>query len=190
MQIKQLESSVNLPLFEQVGKKIYLTEPGRVLLTHSERVSECISAARNELNDMLGTEGGRLRVGIVSTVNYFAARLLAEFTQAFPRVQISLEVTNRREILHKLEHNEPDIVLMGKPPDDLDVVAEPFKLNPLIVIAPPTHPLAGRKRLSPSDFERPEFRHPGTRFRHPQRHGALLRGARHRTRPHHGNDRQ
>ncbi len=153
MQIKQLESSINLPLFEQVGKKIYLTEPGRVLLGHSERVSECLSAARNELNDMLGTDGGRLRIGIVSTVNYFAARLLAEFTGAFPGVQITLDVTNRREILQKLEHNDPDIVLMGKPPADLDVVAEPFKRNPLIVIAAPTHPLAQRKRLSPSDLD-------------------------------------
>lgn len=164
MQIKQLESSVNLPLFEQVGKKIFLTEGGEVLLTHSQRVSECLDNARNELNDLLGTGGGRLRIGVVSTVNYFAAKLLAEFSQLFPAVQISLDVTNRRDILQKLEKNEPDIVLMGQPPEGLDVVAAPFMMNPLIVIAPPSHELVGRKSLKPSDLDGQSFvvREPGS----------------------------
>ncbi|KAA3631638.1 MAG: LysR family transcriptional regulator [Proteobacteria bacterium] len=152
MQIKQLESSINLPLFEQVGKKIYLTDCGQVLLVHSQRISECLKAARNELNDMLGTDGGRLRIGVVSTVNYFATKLLAEFTKKFPSVQITLDVTNRRDILQRLDRNEPDIVLMGKPPAELDVVSVPFKLNPLVVIASPNHELTRRKRLLPRDL--------------------------------------
>ncbi len=153
MQIKQLESSVGLPLFEQVGKKIYLTEPGHVLLKHSRRVSECLKAARHELNDLFGTDGGKLRIGVVSTVNYFAATLLAEFTEQFPSVQISLDVTNRRDLLHSLDQNEPDIVLMGKPPADIDLVAEPFKVNPLIVIAGATHELAHRRSFSPEELD-------------------------------------
>ncbi len=153
MQIKQLESSVELPLLEQVGKKVYLTEPGRVLLDHSRRIADCLSSAREELNDLRGTEGGRLRVGVVSTVNYFATKLLAAFTRAYPEVQITLDVGNRREILHKLESNEPDIVLMGEPPPDIDAVAEPFMRNPLVMICAPDNPLARRRRLAPSRLD-------------------------------------
>lgn len=152
MQIKQLESSVDLPLFEQVGKKIYLTEPGCVLLSHARSVIECLNRARNELNDMRGTDRGVLRIGVVSTVNYFAARLLAEFNRRYNDVDITLDVTNRREILQKLERNEPDIVLMGEPPAEIDLVSRPFKINPLVLIAAPGHPLARRKRVNPKDL--------------------------------------
>jgi LysR family transcriptional regulator, low CO2-responsive transcriptional regulator len=164
MQIKQLESSINLPLFEQVGKKIFLTEGGEVLLIHSVRISECLANTRNDLNDLLGTGGGRLRVGVVSTVNYFAAKLLAEFTTTYPDVQISLDVTNRRDILAKLDRNDQDIVLMGQPPEGLDVVATPFMINPLIVIAPPSHELASAKILKPADLDGQSFvvREPGS----------------------------
>ena len=157
MQIKQLESSTGLPLFEQVGKKIYLTEPGRVLLIHSRRIADCLRTAREELNDMLGTDGGRLRIGVVSTVNYFATKLLAEFVREYPSVQIILDVTNRRDILTKLERNEPDIVLMGQPPADIDVVAEPFMLNPLVVISAPDDELTQKKRVSAADLNGRSF---------------------------------
>ena len=157
MQIKQLESSVGLPLFEQVGKKVHLTEPGEVLLVHSRKVMECLGAARHELNDLKGVEAGRLKIAVVSTVNYFAARLLAEFTALYPGVQISLDVTNRRDVIQKLESNEPDIVLMGQPPQDLEVVSEPFMINPLIAIASPGHPLCSNAGLKAGDLNGETF---------------------------------
>lgn len=157
MQIKQLESSVGLPLFEQVGKKVHLTEPGEVLLGHSRHVTERLNTARHELNDLKGVEAGRLKIAVVSTVNYFAARLLAEFTARYPGVQVSLDVTNRRDVLHKLELNEPDIVLMGQPPQDLEVVSAPFHINPLIVITSPSHPLSTRKKLTARDLNGETF---------------------------------
>ncbi|MFT5110959.1 MAG: DNA-binding transcriptional LysR family regulator [Parasphingorhabdus sp.] len=152
MQIKQLESSIGLPLFEQVGKKVHLTEPGNVMLVHSRRVMDCLSTARHELNDLKGIDAGHLKIAVVSTVNYFAARLLAEFTAHYPSVQISLDVTNRRDVLKKLEKNEPDIVLMGQPPRELDLVSEPFMINPLIVISSPGHPLCERQKISANDL--------------------------------------
>jgi len=152
MQIKQLEGSVGLPLFEQVGKKVYLTDAGSVLAAHGRRIADCVREARAELEELMGGEGGRLRVGVVSTVNYFATGLLAGFTRAHPEVQITLDVTNRRDILQRLEDNEPDIVLMGRPPDGFDVVAEPFRTNPLVPIAAPDHPLARRRRLALADL--------------------------------------
>lgn len=146
MQIKQLEGAVGLPLFEVFGKKVYLTHAGNVFLVHARRLLEQLRLAAEEMDTIKGIDGGSIKVSIASTVNYFAARLVAQFCQIHDMVRFSLEVTNRKTLLERLEQNQPDIVLMGQPPSDLDVVAEPFMTNPLIVIASTSHPLLASKK--------------------------------------------
>ncbi len=157
MQIKQLEKSIGLKLFEQIGKKIYLTEAGSVVLEHALSINLKLNAIENDLEQLKGIEGGRLTVCIASTVNYFATRLISRFSQAYPSVQISLDVTNRHELLKRLETNEPDLVLMGRPPESADLISTAFMDNPLVIIANPHHPLANKskipiKRLSDETF--------------------------------------
>jgi DNA-binding transcriptional LysR family regulator len=82
MQIKQLEKSVGLNLFEQIGKKIYLTEAGSVVLEHAISITSKLNSIENDLEQLKGIDGGRLRVCIASTVNYFATRLISRFSQA------------------------------------------------------------------------------------------------------------
>ncbi len=147
MQVKQLESSVGLPLFEQIGKKIYLTEAGEAMLGHARTINRHLAAAAEEMNDLKGVDSGRLKVAIASTVNYFATRLLAEFAHSHPAVEISLDVTNRETLLRRLDDNAPDLVLMGKPPTGLDLVAAPFMDNPLVMIAPPDHRFANGRNI-------------------------------------------
>lgn len=146
MQIKQLEGAVGLPLFEVFGKKVYLTHAGDVFLVHARLLLEQLRLAAEEMDAIKGIDGGSIRVSIASTVNYFAARLLAKFCQVHEKVHVNLEVTNRKTLLQRLEQNQPDIVLMGQPPADLDLVAEPFMTNPLIVIAATSHPLLNSKK--------------------------------------------
>ncbi len=165
MQIKQLEGAVGLPLFEVFGKKVYLTHAGNVFLVHARRLLEQLRLAAEEMDTIKGIDGGSIKVSIASTVNYFAARLVAKFCQIHDMVRFSLEVTNRKTLLERLEQNQPDIVLMGQPPSDLDVVAEPFMTNPLIVIASTSHPLlASKKPVSVKQLsaERIILREPGS----------------------------
>ena len=147
MQIKQLEAAVGIPLFDILGKKVHVTEAGEVLLKHAQKIMAQLSATEKEIDTLRGINGGRLKVAIASTVNYFAARLLSQFCQDHPNISVSLDVVNREVLLQRLEDNDPDIVLMGRPPADLDVAAEAFMENPLIVIAAPHHPLAGEKGI-------------------------------------------
>lgn len=146
MQVKQLESAVGLPLFEVFGKKVYLTRAGEVFLGHARLLLEQLRLAAEEMDAVKGIDGGSINVSIASTVNYFAARLLAKFCKIHEKVHVNLEVTNRKTLLERLEQNQPDIVLMGQPPAELDLVAEPFMTNPLIVIAPTSHPLLASKK--------------------------------------------
>lgn len=148
MQIKQLERSIGLNLFEQIGKKIYLTEAGSVVLEHALSITSKLKSIEGDLEQLKGIDGGRLSVCIASTVNYFATRLISRFSQAYPTVQISLDVTNRHDLLKRLNTNEPDLVLMGRPPDSADLISTAFMDNPLVIIANPHHPLANESNIA------------------------------------------
>ncbi len=157
MQIKQLEKSADLPLFEQIGKKIFLTEAGQVMLDHANSIIAKLDSIRNDIEQLKGVDGGRLRVCIASTVNYFATRLISRFSQAHPNVQISLDVTNRQDLLKQLETNEPDMVLMGRPPISADLHSQAFMDNPLVIIANPHHPLAQQKNIPITSLNNERF---------------------------------
>jgi DNA-binding transcriptional LysR family regulator len=147
MQIKQLEENVGTSLFEQLGKKIYLTEAGHELYHYSRSIAQQLNEAEEVLAELKGLKRGKLKISVASTANYLAPQLLATFSQRFPTVTVSLDVTNRQTLLQQLANNEMDMAIMGQPPDGLDLVAESFMENPLVVIAPVTHPLVREKRI-------------------------------------------
>jgi len=147
MQVKQLEESIGLPLFEQMGKKIFLTEAGQELFHYSRVIAEQLEEMEGVLSRMKGLEQGQLKITVVSTANYFAPQLLANFCQRHSKVTISLDVTNREVLLQQLANNETDMAIMGQPPEGHDLTTESFMENPLVVIASPSHGLAGRKHI-------------------------------------------
>lgn len=148
MQVRQLEEAVGLELFEKVGRRIQLTEAGRELYHYSQAISQQLQEAEEVLESLKGLNQGRLKVAVASTVNYFAPRLMAAFHRRYPGIALHLDVTNREALVRMLEDNEADLVLMGLPPEGLDLEFEPFMDNPLVVIAPPSHPLAGESSIS------------------------------------------
>ncbi|MEW6446462.1 MAG: LysR family transcriptional regulator [Pseudomonadota bacterium] len=148
MQVKQLEEAVGIPLFEQIGKKIFLTDAGREVQRASQAIQQQLVDLENTLIDIRGVKGGSLTVGVVSTASYFAARLMAQFRQQRPDVKLTLNVVNRETLLNQLANNETDLAIMGQPPTGRDLEARAFMANPLVLIAPPGHVLAMEKRMS------------------------------------------
>ncbi|KAF0191477.1 MAG: LysR family transcriptional regulator [Gammaproteobacteria bacterium] len=157
MQIKQLENNVGLPLFEQIGKQIYLTEAGREMYHYSRVIAQQLEEADTVIDSLKGVQRGRLAIAVASTANYFAPRLLATFSGSHAAVTISLDVTNREGLLKQLESNEKDLVIMGRPPAQMDLVAEPFMDNPLVIIASPGHALVGRQNIPLADLQHETF---------------------------------
>jgi LysR family transcriptional regulator, low CO2-responsive transcriptional regulator len=142
MQVKQLEDQVGLPLFERLGKRIVLTEAGQEIHHYSLTIDRSLREMEEVIESLKGVSRGRLQIAVASTVNYFAPRLLAVFQRRYPGIGLRLDVTNRETLIQLLDTNAVDLVLMGKPPTDVEVDAEAFLDNPLVVIAPPDHPLA------------------------------------------------
>lgn len=157
MQIKQLEDSVGLPLFDQLGKRIFLTEAGREMCHYSRAVAEQLNEAEAVLQELKGVKRGKLNISVASTANYFAPQLLAIFSRRFSDVTVSLDVTNRETLLRQLATNEKDLVIMGLPPDGQQLVAEPFMDNPLVVIAPPDHPLTRKRKIPLTALQKETF---------------------------------
>lgn len=164
MQIKKLSDIVGMPLFEQVGKKIYLTDIGHELHRTCRGISEHLSNFEMIAADMKGLKKGKLRLAVVTTAKYFAPRLLGTFCQLYPGVDVSLKVSNRERVLERLAGNLDDLYILGQPPEDVDVVAEAFLENILVVIAPASHPLAKKKKIPLERLAREPFllREPGS----------------------------
>ncbi|AUB81830.1 LysR family transcriptional regulator [Candidatus Thiodictyon syntrophicum] len=149
MQVRQLEEAAGLPLFERLGKGVGLTEAGREVYSYSRSINRSLQEMDEVMQSLKGVNRGRLHVAVASTVNYFAPRLLAVFHQRYPGITPRLDVTNRETLMRLLDSNSIDIAVMGQPPTDIDVESESFMENPLVVIAPPTHPLVS-ERLIPT----------------------------------------
>ncbi|MBD2446676.1 LysR family transcriptional regulator [Nostoc sp. FACHB-152] len=164
MQIKQLTKSVGLPLFEQVGKRLYLTEAGRELFATCRQIFETIAQFEMKVADLKGLKQGQLRLAVITTAKYFIPRLLGPFCQRYPGIDIALQVTNHEKIIERMMGNQDDLYIMSQVPEHLDVNCEPFLDNPLVVFAPVNHRLAKEKNIPIHELNDEPFimREPGS----------------------------
>jgi LysR family transcriptional regulator, low CO2-responsive transcriptional regulator len=147
MHIKELETNAGLPLFERIGRKLHVTEAGNELLARVREILRSLKDAEDALDGLRGLRRGRINLAVVSTAKYFVPRLLARFGKDFPELDIRLAVNNRDSVIEQLVANEVDLAIMGRSPQALDTLAEPFAQNPHVIIAEPGHPLAGQRRI-------------------------------------------
>jgi len=148
IQLKQLETEIGLPLFEQVGRRMHLTHVGAELLGHARGLLERLREADDAMAALKGDGGGELHIAATTTAEYFAPRLLAEFRRVRRGLKVRLTVDNREAVVRELADNAVDLVLMGRAPRGVDTVAVPFARHPLAIIAAPSHPLAQKRRLT------------------------------------------
>lgn len=157
MQVKELSDAVGMPLYEQIGKRLHLTEAGEALVKTARAMVDEWSAFEQHIHAMKGLTRGRLRVAVVSTAKYFVPRLLGTFCAAHPDIDIALEVLNRDGVVARLRENRDDLYIMSMPPDDVELERHAFLPNPLIVIAPQDHALAGRKDIPLAELDQMRF---------------------------------
>ena len=147
IQLKQLEEPMGLPLFEIIGKKLYLTAAGEEVQKTSIDIFSRLDNLEMVLTQMKGLMHGTLRIAVVTSAMYFAPHLLGAFQREYPEVKMRLIVRNRDQVLQRLAANEDDLVLMAQVPQDLRLVSQPFLDNPMIPVAAPEHPLVGKVGL-------------------------------------------
>jgi DNA-binding transcriptional LysR family regulator len=151
VQMKKLSETVGVPLFEQVGKRLYLTDAGRRLYEGCQEVFRAFATLEQSLASMRALESGRLRLAVSTTGMCFAPRLLGAFVALHPGIETSMQAHNRQTLVDRIANNEDDLYLFADAPDMEEVVAQELLPNPLVVLARDDHPLAGEKSIP---FER------------------------------------
>jgi DNA-binding transcriptional LysR family regulator len=164
MQVKQLSKAVGLPLFEQVGKKMFLTEAGKELYATCQDIFERLSRFEIAIADIKGLKQGTLRLAVVTTATYVIPRILGPFSQRYPGIDISLTVTNHQYLLESIAGNQHDLYILSQPPEEMDVQSHPFLENPLVVVASRQHPLTQQSSISLERLAQEPFimREPGS----------------------------
>lgn len=156
-QIKQLTQAVGLPLFEQIGKQLYLTEAGQELLVTCNDIFARLDNFEIKVADLKGVKEGKLRVTVVTTAKYFLPRLLGSFCQIYPNIDVSLQVINHDQIHQRMIANKDDLYVLSQPPEDVDLESYAFLDNPLVVVAPKNHILSQQKNIPLKELQRFPF---------------------------------
>ncbi|TSE26427.1 HTH-type transcriptional activator CmpR [Tepidimonas sediminis] len=182
MQIKELEGHVGLPLFERQGRRVALTTAGEYMLVYARKVLATLKDAEDTAARLKRLEAGQLTIGMVGSAQYFLPALLAAFRREHRGVDVRLVTGNREQLLRLLQANELDVAVMGRPPSELAVRAEPFAAHPHVFVAPLDHPLLRVGHPTPEALAPYPFivreRGSGTRAlleQFAQRHGLELR---------------
>ena len=164
-QIRHLEKSLGVKLFDQIGRKTHLTQAGEELFLYSQKIFSVIDETLEIMEALRSPYHGRLGVGADTTVgSYVIPGLLGKFHQIYPQVEISLQVLNRLMLIDALMNNRIEMAVMGVVPDDMPVEIEPLAYNPLVLVSAPTHRLAGIKNVAIEELGREHFllREPGS----------------------------
>ncbi|MGB3296811.1 MAG: LysR substrate-binding domain-containing protein [Phormidesmis sp.] len=147
IQVKQLTKAVGMPLFEQIGKKLYLTQAGEKLLSTCQEIFTGLERFEMSVANLKGMKQGQLNLAVITTAKYFVPRLLGPFCKRYPGIDISLKVTNHQQIQKSMSDNEDDLYIISQTPSQPDLDVHPFLENPLVVLAPTSHPLARKKNI-------------------------------------------
>jgi DNA-binding transcriptional LysR family regulator len=165
MQIKELEAEVGLPLFDRTSRKVTLTTVGEYLLAYTRKVLAAMRDAEDVVARFRGLKTGALDVAMVSTAKYFVPRLLAQFRDEHPGIEVRLHVCNNRdEIVSLMQQGDVELAIMGRPPQGWPTRAEPFAMHPHVLVTAPDHAFAHAERVPARALQDEAFivREPGS----------------------------
>ncbi|WP_031336110.1 LysR family transcriptional regulator [Rhodopseudomonas sp. B29] len=164
LQLRNLQALADLVLVQRTSDGMRLTEAGQEVLALSERIEAAIEACETSLEMIAGKTAGRISIGAVSTAKYFVPFAISGFLKRNPKIDVKLQIGNRRDIGDALRNYQLDIAIMGRPPVDIEVDNHLIGDNPHVVIAPTAHRLAQKHRIAPRELAGETFltREPGS----------------------------
>jgi DNA-binding transcriptional LysR family regulator len=137
IQLKQLQESIGLPLFEFIGKQFFLTEAGEKLLECNVDISQALDRLEQEMQGLKGMKTGTLNVSVVSSAKYFMPHILGKFREKYPQIKVKLDVSNRLLVKNHLIENETDFGVYSVLDSTIQSEHISFLDNPLVFIAAP-----------------------------------------------------
>lgn len=121
IQLKNFQDQFQIPLFEVVGRKIYITEFGKEITLAAEKILNEVNAINYKALSFQGELAGKLKIAIVSTAKYVMPYFLTDFINQHKGVDLSIDVTNKAEVVKSLENNEVDFAMVSTIPKHLKI---------------------------------------------------------------------
>jgi DNA-binding transcriptional LysR family regulator len=158
VRIRQLESDLGVKLFEQLGKKVAMTEAGALLVPYASRVIAAVKDARGAIEEIQGLERGSLSLGASTTPGmYLMPKIIARFKQKHPKIEIHLGIRDTRQVEEGVIRNEFDFGFVGGHLAGGQVDVLPWRKDELVLIVPPGHRFLGKKLIRPDALSHEKF---------------------------------
>ena len=156
MQIKEIELQVDAPLFIKEGRKLKLSSAGEYFLNHARHILQTLTESERVIKQLKGNRVEIIKVGIISTAQYFLPQVLKQFRERHSEYKIILEIRNREQLVDLLRDGEIDIAIMGLVPKEIDTKVYTITNHPHVFIANLNHPLTKLRNIQPEvlkDFD-------------------------------------
>jgi DNA-binding transcriptional LysR family regulator len=158
VRIHQLESELRVKLFEQLGKKVVLTDAGQLLVPYANRVIAAVDDAHHAVDELQGLERGSLRIGASTTPGmYLVPQVVARFKRSHPKIDIHLRIKDTREVEDGVLNNEFDFGFVGGHLIATEVSAHAWLTDELLLVVSPDHRLRNKKTVRKQDLEGESF---------------------------------
>lgn len=151
-QIRQLETALDIPVFEYIGRKLYCTAAGEALAKSIHVMFDELHYLQSDLAAMKGQVAGDLNIVAVNTAQYVVPYLLEPFCRLHPALNVHVKVVNRAEAIRRLNDNLDHLVIMGMVPSEKPLASLPFLDNQLVAVAHKDHALHREKDISIQSF--------------------------------------
>ncbi|MBI2866989.1 MAG: LysR family transcriptional regulator [Chloroflexi bacterium] len=156
-QVKELEDMIGSPLLDRTGRRLALTEAGLALLGHARKVKETIEEMEAEMEAVAGGVAGLLKLGASTVWEYVLPGLMGDFKRQHPSVTLGLTIGNTNQIVEMMVQKQVHLGFVGDKPNVKVLETIPLLDDEIVIIAPPSHKLAGRKRVPPIQLNRLPF---------------------------------
>ena len=148
--IQALEKDLGQPLFERKPRGVRLTDAGRVLFPHAERLLTDIRKARQAVHNLETASGGTLIVGSALTIStYTLPEMVARYKLAYPSVEVAIRTGRSQNIQQLVLEDSVQLGLVHSPINvHAEIVSVPLYSEPIVLVVQPNHPLAGQESVT------------------------------------------
>ena len=152
-QIRQLEEYFNTRLFDRTHNRVSLTEAGQRVYGYADRIFELYDEMENTIRELTGDVSGVVTLGASTTIaEYMLPFLLGDFKNKNPEVNIRLKVSNTEGIVSMVENNIIDLGIVEASVNNKNLQVDVCRVDQLVAIMPPNHPLANHKSLTAEEL--------------------------------------
>ncbi|AZH31798.1 LysR family transcriptional regulator [Paenibacillus sp. M-152] len=153
MQIQKLESDLGVQLIER-GKKIKLTEAGRMFYEQSLPIVKDMEQLQENMENLQRGTAGDIRIGVTEpTASYRLPEILKRFLNHYPHIRVSVEFGNTPTLSERILQGDVDIALCSAPDLGTELYFEPLFKENFVVLMPEHHPLAEKECIGPADLQ-------------------------------------